>query len=141
MDTTRIDGFSSGKSTISFNYLMHIYEINYALFTNFINKNNKLVNKPLLLDNISINYELISSSKYTNIFKCYFRYKNLTSGNNHYSIKQHIIFTLYKDARLLEAKSLDQSRFFCSDLDEKLKINLKVFFWLNNVVKKSYKNH
>ncbi len=141
MDTARIDGFSRGKSTISFNYLMHLYEINYNLFTNLITKNKKPLNNFFMFGSTSIRYELISSSKYTNIFKCYFEYKNTTHGNNCYSIKPHIIFILYKDAALLEAKSLNQSRFFSSDINEKLKINLKVFYWLKNIIKKSYKNH
>ena len=136
-----MNGFTNSKSVLNFNHLMHLYEINYSLFTNLINNNENPINGPFLLDNISINYELISSSKYTNIFHCYFRYRSPMNINNNYSIKPHIIFTLYKDVRLLEAKSLDQNRFFTTNIEEKLKINLKTFYWLNNIQKKSYNNH
>ena len=38
MDTTALDGFTRGKSSLNFNYLMNLYEVNYTLFTNFIQK-------------------------------------------------------------------------------------------------------
>ena len=141
MDTTALDGFTRGKSALNFNYLMHLYEVNYTLFINLINNIEKPINDLFLLDDISIKYELISSSKYTSIFHCYFKYKNPINISTQYAIKPHIIFTMYKDVKLLEAKSLSQSRLFETNIDEKLKINLKAFYWLNNIFKKSYKNH
>ena len=36
MDTTALDGFTRGKSSLNFNYLMNLYEVNYTLFTNLI---------------------------------------------------------------------------------------------------------
>ena len=141
MDTNALNGFTRSNSVLNFNYLMNLYEINYTLFTNLIDNIETPMNDLFMLENISIKYELISSSKYTNIFHCYFKYKNPLNINNHYAIKPHIIFTLYKDVRLLEAKSLNQSRFFETNINEKLKINLKAFYWLNNIFKKSHKNH
>ena len=38
MDTTALDGFTRGKSSLNFNYLMNLYEVNYTLFTNLIDK-------------------------------------------------------------------------------------------------------
>jgi hypothetical protein len=54
-------------------------------------------------------------------------------------IKPHIIFTLYKDAKLLEAKSLIQSKDFNSTIDEKIKINLSTYFWLKHILYKNIK--
>ena len=141
MDTNTLNGFTRSNSVLNFNYLMNLYEINYTLFTNLIDNIETPMNDLFMLENISIKYELISSSKYTNIFHCYFKYKNPLNINNHYAIKPHIIFTLYKDVRLLEAKSLNQSRFFETNINEKLKINLKAFYLLNDIFKKSHKNH
>tara|TARA_Y100000817_G_C16578058_1_gene420654 strand:+ start:190 stop:615 length:426 start_codon:yes stop_codon:yes gene_type:complete len=136
MDTNRIDGISRGNLVLNFNHLMQLYEINYTLFMNLLNNKHHFINNSSVSDHFIINYDLISSSKYTNIFRCYLNYKIPYAALGRYSIKPHIIFTLYKDVQLLEAKSLKQSRFFDTNISEKLKINMKAFYWLKQIHKK-----
>jgi hypothetical protein len=44
------------------------------------------------------------------------------------------VFTLYKDARLLEVKSLGQNKDFDENIDNKIRINLNIYFWLKSIL-------
>jgi len=125
---------------MNFNHLMQIYENNYYLinksFESLI-KTNRLAT--FIVDQNLIQYEPISVTKYTTIFKLYYKYRNNGSSLSEYSIKPHIIFTLYKDAKMLEAKSLIQQKIFDFNIDNKLRINLNIYYWLKNILIKSHK--
>ena len=54
----------------------------------------------------------------------YYKFTNNTSCLREYHIKPHLIFTLYNDAKLLEAKTLKQSKEFESSLGDKIKTNV-----------------
>ena len=45
------------------------------------------------------------------------------------------MFTLYKDAKLLEVKSLGQNRDFDENVSNKIRINLNIYFWLKGILK------
>jgi len=123
---------------MNFNHLMQIYETNYHLIQNVFDllTDNKILST-ITLNNHVIQYEPVSVSKYTIIFKFYYRYNVPIIRNGEYFIKPHIIYTLYKDAKLLEAKSLSQSREFDIDIGNKIRINLNIYFWLKSLVNKS----
>ena len=123
---------------MNFNHLMQIYETNYHLIQNVFDllTDNKILST-ITLNNHVIQYEPVSVSKYTIIFKFYHRYNVPIICNREYFIKPHIIYTLYKDAKLLEAKSLSQSREFDIDIGNKIRINLNIYFWLKSLVNKS----
>ena len=102
---------------INFNHLMKIYEFNYQLINKLFSFNfrsKKL--STFILHKQVLQYEPISISKYTSIFKLYYKFTNNTSCLREYHIKPHLIFTLYNDAKLLEAKTLKQSKEFESSL-------------------------
>ena len=125
---------------MSFDHLMRLYEKNYNLFSVILN----LLSDSRMLSTITLNnnvmkYEPISITRYTHIFYFYHKYKSINFKNHIYMIKPHIIFTLYKDAKLLETKSLDQHRNFSSSIDEKIKTNLNTYFWLKDILYKSIK--
>ena len=125
---------------MNFNHLMQIYETNYHLIQNIFNSltDNEILST-ITLNNHVIQYEPVSVSKYTIIFKFYHRYNVPIICNREYFIKPHIIYTLYKDAKLLEAKSLSQNREFDIDIGNKIRINLNIYFWLKSLVDKSIK--
>ena len=125
---------------MNFDHLMQIYETNYHLIQNVFDSltDNKILST-IILNNHVIQYEPVSVSKYTIIFKFYYRYNLPIIRNGEYFIKPHIIYTLYKDAKLLEAKSLSQSREFDIDIGNKIRINLNIYFWLKSLVNKSIK--
>ena len=127
--------YNSNYKMMNFDHLMKIYENNYYLFKDvfrLLDNNNSL--STITINNNVMQYEPITQSKYTDIFKFYYKYKPSPSSNTNYSIKPHIIFTLYKDAKLLEAKSIGQHRDFDSSIDAKIKINLNVYFWLKRIL-------
>ena len=120
---------------MNFDHLMKIYENNYYLFKDVF----RLLDSYDSLSTITINnnvmrYEPITISKYTDIFRFYYKYKPHGLTLNSYSIKPHLVFTLYKDAKLLEVKSLDQSKKFEEDIDSKIRINLNIYFWLKSIL-------
>ena len=125
---------------MNFDHLMQIYETNYHLIQNVFDSltDNKILST-IILNNHVIQYEPVSVSKYTIIFKFYYRYNLPIIRNGEYFIKPHIIYTLYKDAKLLEAKSLSQNREFDIDIVNKIRINLNIYFWLKSLVNKSIK--
>ena len=123
---------------MNFDHLMKIYENNYYLFKNLkkiLSDSSSL--STIMVNNNAMQYEPITTSKYTDIFRLYYRYKNSQTIANNYSIKPHLVFTLYKDAKLLEVKSLDQNRDFNDNIDSKIKINLSIYFWLKSILKNS----
>ncbi|MAR78246.1 MAG: hypothetical protein CMD43_04810 [Gammaproteobacteria bacterium] len=125
---------------MNFDHLMQIYENNYYLFReliSYLRQESKI--GTFVVDNHMIHYELITSSKYTDIFRLYHKYRRPELSSTNYSIKPHLIFTLYKDAKLLEVKSLSQSKYFDSKIDSKLKINLDVYYWLKGILIKNHK--
>ena len=125
---------------MNFDHLMQIYETNYHLIQNVFDSltDNKILST-ITLNNHVIQYEPVSVSKYTIIFKFYYRYNVPIIRNGEYFIKPHIIYTLYKDAKLLEAKSLSQNREFDIDIGNKIRINLNIYFWLKSLVNKRIK--
>ena len=126
---------SSNFKIMNFHHLMQIYENNYHLFKSVRSLlSNKNVLSTIMFKNNVMQYESITQSKYTDIFKFYYKYQNSSSNNKSYSIKPHIIFTLYKDAKLLEAKSIGQNRDFDTSIDSKIKTNLNVYFWLKRIL-------
>ena len=80
-------------------------------------------------------YEPVTITKYTDIFRFYYKYKPYGLTLNSYSIKPHLVFTLYKDAKLLEVKSLAQNKKFEDNIDSKIRINLNIYFWLKSILK------
>ena len=125
---------------MNFNHLMQIYETNYHLIQNILDSlaDNKILST-IILNNHVIQYEPVSVSKYTIIFKFYYRYNIPIIHNVKYFIKPHIIYTLYKDAKLLEAKSLTQNKEFDFEITNKIRINLNIYFWLKSLINKSIK--
>ena len=120
---------------MNFDHLMKIYENNYYLFKDvfrLLDSNDKL--STITINNNVMQYEPITISKYTDIFRFYYKYKPHGLTLNSYSIKPHLVFTLYKDAKLLEVKSLDQSKKFEDDIDSKIRINLNIYFWLKSIL-------
>ena len=125
---------------MNFNHLMQIYETNFHLIQNIFDSltDNEILST-ITLNNHVIQYEPVSVSKYTIIFKFYHRYNVPIICNREYFIKPHIIYTLYKDAKLLEAKSLSQNQKFDIDIGNKIRINLNIYFWLKSLINKSIK--
>ena len=127
--------YKSNFKMMNFNHLMKIYENNYYLFKDvfrLLDSNDKL--STITINNNVMQYEPITISKYTDIFRFYYKYKPHGLTLNSYSIKPHLVFTLYKDAKLLEVKSLDQSKKFEDDIDSKIRINLNIYFWLKSIL-------
>ena len=63
-----------------------------------------------------------------------FKYQNNKSMST-FSIKPHLIFYIYNDAKLLEVKSLKENRAFENSIQDKIRLNLNLFYWI-----KSYDN-
>tara|TARA_B100001564_G_C20160341_1_gene455107 strand:- start:130 stop:495 length:366 start_codon:yes stop_codon:yes gene_type:complete len=115
---------------------MKIYENNYYLFKDvfrLLDSNDSL--STITINNNVMQYEPVTISKYTDIFRFYYKYKPYGLTYNSYSIKPHLVFTLYKDAKLLEVKSLAQNKKFEDDIDSKIRINLNIYFWLKSILK------
>ena len=115
---------------INFNHLMSIYELNYHNFKQALNSK---FSKDCYGKNIkNLIIEDIFHDKFTRIFKMYhkFSYDDQAYYNKTFSIKPHLIFYMYEDAQLLEVKSLRDNQNFKSDIDNKIKLNLNLFYWL-----------
>jgi uncharacterized protein YqiB (DUF1249 family) len=120
---------------MNFDHLMKIYENNYYLFKKVIvTLSDSSSVSTIVFNNNVMQYEPITISKYTDIFKFYYKYKSPFYPGNSYSIKSHLVFTLYKDARLLEVKSLGQNKDFDENIDNKIRINLNIYFWLKSIL-------
>ena len=127
--------YKSNFKMMNFDHLMKIYENNYYLFKDvfrLLDSNDTL--STITINNNVMQYEPITISKYTDIFRFYYKYKPHGLTLNSYTIKPHLVFTLYKDAKLLEVKSLDQSKKFEEDIDSKIRINLNIYFWLKSIL-------
>jgi|TARA_B110000438_G_scaffold298975_1_gene348239 uncharacterized protein YqiB (DUF1249 family) len=120
---------------MNFDHLMKIYENNYYLFKKVIaTLSDSNTVSTIVFNNNVMQYEPITITKYTDIFKFYYKYKSPFYPGNSYSIKSHLVFTLYKDARLLEVKSLGQNKDFDENIDNKIRINLNIYFWLKSIL-------
>ena len=120
---------------MNFDHLMKIYENNYYLFKKVIaTLSDSNTVSTIVFNNNVMQYEPITITKYTDIFKFYYKYKSPFYTGNSYSIKSHLVFTLYKDARLLEVKSLGQNKDFDENIDNKIRINLNIYFWLKSIL-------
>jgi uncharacterized protein YqiB (DUF1249 family) len=119
---------------INFNHLMSIYELNYHNFKQAINSKFSKDHYGKNIKNLII--EDIFHDKFTRIFKMYhkFSYDDQAYYNQTFSIKPHLIFYLYEDAQLLEVKSLRDNQNFKSDIDNKIKLNLNLFYWLKRYI-------
>lgn len=127
---------SPNYKIMNFDHLMQIYENNYYLFKDvfrLLDDNNSL--STITINNNVMQYEPVTISKYTDIFRFYYKYKPYGLNMRTYSIKPHLVFTLYKDAKLLEVKSLAQNKKFEEDIDSKIRINLNIYFWLKSILK------
>lgn len=121
---------------MNFDHLMKIYENNYYLFKKVITTlrdSNSM--STIIFNNNVMQYEPITITRYTDIFRFYYKYKSPFHPGNSYSIKPHLVFTLYKDARLLEVKSLGRNRDFDENITNKIRINLNIYFWLKSILK------
>ena len=130
-----VNKYRSSFKLLNFNHLMRIYEKNYQLFMialEFIAGQQKS-STILLKDNIVL-YEPICISRYTQIFRLYHKFKQANSSHASYSLKPQLIYTLYKDAKLLEVKTLRESREFQSQIDNKIALNLSVYDWLKYMI-------
>ena len=119
---------------IKFNHLMSIYELNYHNFKQALNSK---FSKDYYGKNIkNLIIEDIFHDKFTRIFKMYhkFSYDDQAYYNKTFSIKPHLIFYMYEDAQLLEVKSLRDNQNFKSDIDNKIKLNLNLFYWLKRYI-------
>ena len=119
---------------INFNHLMSIYELNYHNFKQVINSKLSRNYYGKNIKNLII--EDIFHDKFTRIFKMYhkFSYDDQMHYNKTFSIKPHLIFYMYEDAQLLEVKSLRDNQNFKSDIDNKIKLNLNLFYWLKRYI-------
>ncbi len=123
---------------MNFDHLMKIYENNYYLFKKVITSlSDSSSVSTIVFNNNVMQYEPITITKYTDIFKLYYKYKSPFYPGSSYSIKSHLVFTLYKDAKLLEVKSMSQNRNFDENVDSKIKINLNIYFWLKSILENS----
>ena len=115
---------------INFNHLMSIYESNFynfnSLFLTTNQENIQTINKKKMIIND------IYHDKYTRIFKLLYKFQfgNQIESVNMFSIKPHTVFYMYKDAKLLEVKSLSENKQFETTFQNKIKINLRFFYWL-----------
>ena len=119
---------------MNFTHLMSIYESNYFNFKSLLKRVN--TGNVSSIQHSSIVIRDIYHDKHTRIFKLLhkFRYQNNESMNT-FSIKPHLIFYMYNDAKLLEVKSLRENRTFENCIQEKIRLNLDLFYWI-----KSYDN-
>ena len=119
---------------LNFTHLMSIYESNYYNFKSLLKRvNTRCIGS---IEHSSIVIKDIHHDKHTRIFKLFheFKYQNNESMNT-FSIKPHLIFYMYNDAKLLEVKSLKENRAFENSIHDKIRLNLDLFYWI-----KSYDN-
>ena len=119
---------------LNFTHLMSIYESNYYNFKSLLKRvNTRCISS---IEHSSIIIKDIQHDKHTRIFKLFhkFKYQNNESMNT-FSIKPHLIFYMYNDAKLLEVKSRKENRAFENSIQDKIRLNLDLFYWI-----KSYDN-
>ena len=119
---------------LNFTHLMSIYESNYYNFKSLLKRvNSRGISA---IQHSSIYIRDIHHDKHTRIFKLFhnFKYQNNKSMST-FSIKPHLIFYMYNDAKLLEVKSLKENRAFENSIQDKIRLNLNLFYWI-----KSYDN-
>ena len=118
---------------MNFNHLMSLYETNYHNFK-YILQGKASSSKSSCNNNIAI--EDIFHDKFTRIFKVYhkFNYGQSQTATNKFSIKPHLIFYMYDDAKLLEVKSLRSNKTFENSIQDKIKLNLNLFYWLKSYI-------
>ena len=119
---------------MNFNHLMSIYETNYHNFRSILINENSDSNKRINQKTISI--EDIYHDKFTRIFKVYHKFKYDAQNNalNTFSIKPHLIFYMYNDAKLLEVKSLRDNKNFDNSIQDKIRLNLNLFYWIKDYI-------
>ena len=119
---------------LNFTHLMSIYESNYHNFKSLLKRVN--IRGISSIDHCSIAIKDIHHDKHTRIFKLLhkFKYQNSESIST-FSITPHLIFYMYSDAKLLEVKSLKENRAFENSIQDKIRLNLDLFYWI-----KSYDN-
>lgn len=119
---------------INFNHLMSIYESNFYNFNCLFSRTNE--ESICMLDKRKLVINDIHHDKHTRIFKLFhkFEFGNKIESINMFSIKPHTIFYMYKDAKLLEVKSLSENRQFETTFKNKFKINLRFFYWLKSYI-------
>ena len=119
---------------LNFTHLMSIYESNYYNFKSLLKRVNN--RGACSIEQSSIAIRDIHHDKHTRIFKLFykFKYQNNESMST-FSIKPHLIFYMYNDAKLLEVKSLKENRAFENSIQDKIRLNLNLFYWI-----KSYDN-
>ncbi|MBS83094.1 MAG: hypothetical protein CMD65_03050 [Gammaproteobacteria bacterium] len=124
---------------LNFSHLMQLYEINYCMIIRLLHEKS-MYKKPILIKHreYTLQYEPLSDSKYTSIFRLYYKYWNDDAHNGQYHIKPHLIFTLYKDAKILNVQSLNQYQKFGDSISNKIKINFGIFKWLKSIIKKPF---
>ena len=119
---------------MNFTHLMSIYETNYHNFKSLMQRVNR--RNISSTEHSTIAIKDIHHDKHTHIFKLFhkFKYQNNESMST-FSIKPHLIFYMYNDAKLLEVKSLKENRAFENSIQDKIRLNLDLFYWI-----KSYDN-
>ena len=118
---------------MNFTHLMSIYESNYFNFKSLLKRVN--TGNVSSIQHSSIVIRDIHHDKHTRIFKLFhkFKYQNNESMNT-FSIKPHLIFYMYNDAKLLEVKSLKENRAFENSIQDKIRLNLDLFYWIKSYV-------
>ena len=124
----------NGLKLMNFTHLMAIYETNYYNFKSLLQRiNYRSISS---IENSSIFIKDIYHDKHTRIFKLLYKFKYQNNEPvSTFSIKPHLIFYMYNDAKLLEVKSLTENRKFKNSIHDKIKLNLDLFYWI-----KSYDN-
>ena len=134
MDRNDIQDKIKNFRLINFNHLMSIYESNFYNFNCLFSRTNQ--ENIYILDKRKLVINDIHHDKHTRIFKLFhkFEFGNQIESINMFSIKPHTIFYMYKDAKLLEVKSLSENRQFETTFKNKFKINLRFFYWLKSYI-------
>ena len=116
---------------MNFTHLMSIYESNYHNFKSLLKRVN--TRGTCSIEQSSIAIRDIHHDKHTRIFKLFytFKYQNNESVST-FSIKPHLIFYMYNDAKLLEVKSIKQNRGFENSIQDKIRLNLDLFYWIKS---------
>ena len=130
MDRNQTQNRAKKFKLINFSHLMSIYELNFYNFNYLFLSPNQESHHKVGKKNLIIND--IYQDKHTRIFKLLhkFEFGNQAESVNMFSIKPHTIFYMYKDAKLLEVKSLNENKQFVTTFQNKIKINLRFFYWL-----------
>ena len=84
--------YNSNYKMMNFDHLMKIYENNYYLFKDvfrLLDNNNSL--STITINNNVMQYEPVTISKYTDIFRFYYKYKPHGLTINSYYIKPTLI--------------------------------------------------